>query len=263
MPNGKDEIPIEFHGPIPYVRIRYPTDEDMENYQWIELTSKEEWKPYHLGNESISSTLSNNLENIKGKQGRGDLFINDIDYNVIISAIGLRQSKNSLTPERLSNMWRIPLLTAKRTIEGTTHRFIRTNEGHLSRRYRTDTHSRRRYKRLGGPYARFYTDTLFFKIRTVSQFLCAQIYSNRIGYTKIYPMVQKSQAHESLSTFIHEVGIPHEIHCDEAQELIQGEMKKKMIKYEIYNTWAESYSPWQNSAEDSIRVIKAWARYFM
>ena len=262
LPNGKDEIPIEFHGPIPYVRVRYPTDEDMENYQWIELTSKEEWKPYHLGNESISSVLSNNLEKIKGKEDREDLFINDINYNVLISAIGLRQSESSLTPERLSKMWRIPLLTAKRTIEGTTHRFIRTSEGHLSRRYRTDTHSRR-YRRLGGPYARFYTDTLFFKIRTVSQFLCAQIYSNRIGYTKIYPMVQKSQAHESLSTFIHEVGIPHEIHCDEAKELIQGEMKKKMIKYEIYNTWAESYSPWQNSAEDSIRIIKAWARYFM
>ena len=70
-------------------------------------------------------------------------------------------------------------------------------------------------------------------------------------------MVNKSQAHESLSTFIHEVGIPHEIHCDEAKELISGEMKKKMIKYEIHNTWAESYSPWQNSAEDSIRVIKS------
>ena len=139
-----------------------------------------------MKNGSISGIHSNNLESIKGEQDCGDLFIDDIDYNVLIPAIGLRQSENSLISERLFKMWRVSLLTSKRTIEGTTHRFTRTNEGHLSHRFRTDTHSRR-YRRLGGPYARFYTDTLFFKIQTLSQFQCAQIYSNRIGYTKYIP----------------------------------------------------------------------------
>ena len=263
LPDKKVEIPIEFHGPIPYIRVRYPTDDDMENYHWMELTSKEEWKPYELLEKGVAGlNLTNDLDTMSGEKDSHNSFIDSIDNHIVVYAIKMNETKNTLTAEKLSKMWRIPLLTAKRTIEGTTHRLIRTNEGHLSRRFRTDTHARR-YNRLGGPYARFYTDTLFFKLRTVSQFSCAQIYSNRIGYTKLYPMVNKSQAHESLSTFIHEVGIPHEIHCDEAKELISGEMKKKMIKYEIHNTWAESYSPWQNSAEDSIRVIKSWARYFM
>ena len=32
-------IPIVFHRPIPYIRIRYPMDEDMDSHQWITLTS--------------------------------------------------------------------------------------------------------------------------------------------------------------------------------------------------------------------------------
>ena len=39
FPEENPRIPIKFHGPIPYVRIRYPTDEDMDTYQWIILTS--------------------------------------------------------------------------------------------------------------------------------------------------------------------------------------------------------------------------------
>ena len=76
-------------------------------------------------------------------------------------------------------------------------------------------------------------------------------------------MKTKSQAHENITTFVHEVGIPKQLHLDNAPELTKGEMKKKMNKYKIYNTQTEPHTPKQNYAEDSFRIIKSYARYFM
>ena len=53
----------------------------------------------------------------------------------------------------------------------------------------------------------------------------AQAYTNDQGYTCVYPMKLRSQAHQMLSTFIHEVGIPAAIHSDDAPELMQGKYK--------------------------------------
>ena len=121
----------------------------------------------------------------------------------------------------------------------------------------------RRYNRLGGPYSRFYTDVLFSKVKSLSGNTCATLFSNRQGFIKLYPMSAKSQAHETFSMFIHEVGIPHELHADGAGELIQGEFRKKLNKYEVYTTVTEPYSPWQNDAERKIKAVKVLGRYLM
>ena len=56
-------------------------------------------------------------------------------------------------------------------------------------------------------------------------------------------MVLKSKAHKTLLTFIHEVGIPYNVHTDDAKELTQAKMKEKHQQYKIYNTQNEPYSP--------------------
>ena len=45
------------------------------------------------------------------------------------------------------------------------------------------------------------------------------------------------QAHETLNSFIHEVGIMHELHSDNAKTLFQGEMAKKIQRFDIYQTF--------------------------
>ena len=45
IPETNLKIPIEFHGPIPYVKIRNPSDMDLNEYEWVELTSLAEWIP--------------------------------------------------------------------------------------------------------------------------------------------------------------------------------------------------------------------------
>ena len=92
---------------------------------------------------------------------------------------------------------------------------------------------------------------------------CAQIYSNCIGFVKLYPMTTRSDSHHSFSNFIHEVGIPHSIHSDDAKEEILGLFCKKMKKYEVHYSSTEPHSPWQNDAERKIAKIKRLGRYLI
>ena len=100
-------------------------------------------------------------------------------------------------------------------------------------------------------------------MKSISGDTCAQLYTNRVGYTAVYPMMAEHQAHETLTTFVHQVGVPHELYSDGAKALVQGEFGKKLRKYEIYTTGTEPYSPWQNHAERENKVIKKMGRYIL
>ena len=163
--------------------------------------------------------------------------------SVSVSEVISKRNDDTLTPEALSKLSMIPIDIARNTIQVTTYASIRTNECRISRRFRTYAYQRR-YKRLGGINARFYTDTLLSKVKGITGKTCEQLCTNRVGFTKLYPLITESKAHESLTTFIHKVGIPHELHSDNAKSLIQGDYRKKVEKYEIYTTETESYSPW-------------------
>lgn len=84
----------------------------------------------------------------------------------------------------------------------------------------------------------------------------AQLYTNDIGFSKIYPMKSKSKTPDSLLTFIHDVGIPSSKHSDGTKELSQGRFKTICTEYGIPCTITEPYSPWQNRAEGGIRELK-------
>ena len=257
FPSG-DSIPIYFHGPIPYFHMRYPTRYDLDTYQWLSLTSSGTWAPYDQDFNVSSATSLPSHTNFDSYVFPSTSIVDSLS----VSGVRREGHSSSLTPENLSKLWRIPLQQAQRTIDATEQRSLRTVQGPISRRFRTDTYQRR-YNRLGGPYSRFYTDVLFSKVKSISGNTCATLYSNRQGFIKIYPMHAKSQAHETFSMFVHEVGIPHELHADGAAELIKGEFKKKLNKYEVYTTTTEPYSPWQNDAERKIKAVKVLGRYLM
>jgi hypothetical protein len=71
----------------------------------------------------------------------------------------------------------------------------------------------------------------------------AQLYKNDLSFTKVYPMKQKSEAAETLSKFIHDVGISHALHSDDAPELMQGRFWQLCKEYQIPTTYTEPYSP--------------------
>ena len=63
VPETNIKTSIEFNGPIPSDRIRYPSNTDLDNYGWVELTSQAECNPYPKDNgdiyynSSINSTI--------------------------------------------------------------------------------------------------------------------------------------------------------------------------------------------------------------
>ena len=84
------------------------------------------------------------------------------DESRYVSAIAT-QRKDKLTPEELARLWHIGILTARRTLQSTTHQCLCT-AGNLSRRFRTDR-AHMRYKRLSSAQGKFYVDTLKAKVK--------------------------------------------------------------------------------------------------
>ena len=76
-------------------------------------------------------------------------------------------------------------------------------------------------------------------------------------------MESKSDAPFALNRFIHEVGVPTEIHTDGSKEQTHSKWKRTCQKHAIYRTWNEPYSPWQNLAEKAGGIIKARCRDMM
>ena len=126
---------------------------------------------------------------------------------MILPSINTEKNLNSIAAGDLSKLWKVTLKQASIILNSTTSVSRQIQEGQMTKRYRTDTYQKR-YKRLGGEFSRFYTDTLFFENKTLQGNICAQIFVNWSGYTKLYPLNSKSKAHEALSVYIYEVVIP-------------------------------------------------------
>ena len=76
-------------------------------------------------------------------------------------------------------------------------------------------------------------------------------------------MKNKSDAHHTLSRFIHEVGIPSELLTDGALELNMSDWGKICSKHHIYQVTTEPHSPWQNPAEKNGGLIKQKVKHLM
>jgi hypothetical protein len=273
---GNDlSIPILHHGPLPYINVRHPTGEELLTCDIIELTSQNDWDPY---DHNDFSPQINQLTHDKYYQfdenscSISDELMNDDLPHRLISSIQLSNKENNIsamatkkkdkiTPEQLMRLWGIGLATAKRTIKATTHQCLST-VGTLRRRFRTDK-AHMRYKRLTTRHGRFYTDTLFAKVKSIRGYTCGNIFTNSLGFKKFFPLVSESQGQKSIVDFIQLVGIPHALHCDNAKIFTQGEFKKTCRKYDIRQTFTEPHSPWQNRAESAIRELKAFASKIM
>lgn len=121
FPNSSKYIPIDFNGPIPFIDIRYPTNEDMEWYEWIPLTDTSDWNPYDL---HIGSTNGNQSD----FSNYNYLYASAMEC-VTISAIKADKPKPTMSPVHLSNLWKISLSDAKIIIGMTTHTSRRVQEG--------------------------------------------------------------------------------------------------------------------------------------
>jgi hypothetical protein len=73
-------------------------------------------------------------------------------------------------------------------------------------------------------------------------------------------MKTKSEAPNTLISFMQDIGIPSHLHSDNANELTQGKMRELLKEFWIKPSQSEPHSPWQVRAELAIREIKKAVR---
>ena len=267
FPSQNVSLPLLMQGPISYLPVRYPSDEEMEECLHLELTDgSSEWNPssldglFHASSIEVTDTINgfgHPLDSIL----LHDHLHENLASMVHINAIYHRKV-NELTPEMLSSLWKIPLSHAKSTLSATTQSAITLNEGMLSRRFKTRVHHTQ-YKQLGGYLGMFASDTFKSNVTSTRGNKVIQLFCNRANFCRSYPMSAKGDAHHALDRFNHEVGIPNELLTDGAKELTIGDWGKKCRKRNIHMETTEPHSPWQNHAERIGGLVKRKVKKLM
>ena len=135
-------LDIAFNGPVPYLPIQYPTDEEMVECQHIDLTPQELWDPSNI---TIGS-LNHLLPTSQAVHFRRDDSVSYLDLpnklEGMIQVSGFMTTLHGdLTPDLLLSLWNIILPNAKCTLDATTHDHIRI-PGPINRRVKTMAHQR-------------------------------------------------------------------------------------------------------------------------
>jgi len=188
-----------------------------------------------------------------------DHLVSLIDQEKNISLVKLDNKNLFIQEQQLATNWGIGLTEASNTLKVTTQKFIRSALHPIERRFRTKNVALR-YNSLK---CRFYSDTFFSGVKSVSQSTCAQLFVTEFGYTKFTPMKTKGEAGYALKELLQDVGIPGELHTDGAKELTMGTWKQVCRDAGIKTSTTEKNSPWQNRTEVEIRELKKHVRRLM
>ena len=284
-------IPLSLHGVTSYFPTRKPTVAEYENESTLkhELTYESpEWDPHCVDFSNQEDAWTDSVGRIRepgDKTGRGNNFFNSsasqtrpysfsIDVDSFLSVLQMNvnisstsSSKNvydvhstsrrkSVDAELLARRWDIGLEAAKRTVKSTTQRGVRTVlHPSLSRRFRTNDRQLR-YRRLRSD---IFGDTLIANSKSRRGNKYAQVFGTSYGWSRVFPMRLKSEAHEGLSLLFKRDGVPPKIIVDGSKEQTQGEFRKKARQADCFIKQTEPYSPFQNAAEGVIGQLKLGA----
>ena len=130
-------LPLKVKGPVSYLPVNFPTDDEMSRCRHVNLTSEETWDPDNIPNVSKFTSDIDAQEMVNGCDSDFDLKF--LKFNA--SSLH-KKSVSSVTPESLSNTWRISLDDARRTLKATTQTSLRVSDGKLYKRFKTKAHQR-------------------------------------------------------------------------------------------------------------------------
>ena len=246
------EFHLKSYGPTAYLPVRRPTDDELEHCDIVDITEENNWEPYKGSNINVTITQSSLTE---------ESFDDYLLHNNIrrIQAMQVTKPKDKLTPEYLSQIWNCGIETARKSIEASTCRYYRQGTKGLQRRFRP-SRSMMRYRQLALPAGEFYSDTMFAKVRSTRGYTCAQIYGNKFGFIKAYPMDGKDQQNvgDTLSLMIQDVGVMQKLHVDNAKEMVGRKTPffKRARKEGIDLTTIEPLRPDENYGEQLVKRAK-------
>ena len=177
-----------------------------------------------------------------------DSFLSMLKSNVQVAFSSTKGSSES-TVNKLAQNWGIGIEAAKRTVQATTQRMIRTvAHPSLSRRFRTNDRQLR-YKRIS---ADMFTDTAQASVTSKRGNKYVQLFSMPFGWVRAFGIPKKSDAHHALSLLFKREGVPTSMVMDGSKEQTLGQFKSKCRQAGCHVKQTEPYSPWSNSCEVAI-----------
>jgi hypothetical protein len=234
IPSTDLRIPLQLKGTLSYVPTRYPSDYELQNCEWVQMTSDENWDPsspeFKEREKQVNGTLNDILagpinHNISSITANITNYVSDDEpelhhdiYPRVMSIYAAHTSSHSHSEElrnKLSRKFNVGLKTADRTLQATTQLALRQALHPIHRRFRTEV-TQLRYPRLGGPHGKFHTDIFFATYPSLSCSTMGQMYTNDVHFTKFYPMINKSEAPDMLIKLIQDIGVPSKLHSDNA-----------------------------------------------
>ena len=151
-------------------------------------------------------------------------FAEMLKANVCLGSTTTSRRKGLLSAEKLTRNWNIGLEAAKKTLQVTTQCGIHTVANpSLSRRFRTND-CQLRYRRIR---AYVFTDTLESVVPSKRGNKYAQVFATQFGWTRVFPMAKRSDAHEGLSLMFARDGVPTSLIMDNSKEQTLGEFHRK------------------------------------
>jgi hypothetical protein len=100
-----------------------------------------------------------------------------------------------------------------------------------------------------------FTNTMFSKVKSKCGNTCAQVFSTTKGWTHVYPMNKKSEAHEALLVLHQREGVPNIMVRDSSKEQLLGMFCHKCRQAGSHVKQTEPYTPWSNAMEGAIHEV--------
>jgi hypothetical protein len=128
---------MQMQGTIAGFTTGTPTDEDLDRYPRIVLSSPQAWDPENVVFRKDGAVIAS-VDVQQEAAPLVDRVLGLHESRLIESAIS-RERHSSYSAEELARKWRISQQMAKQTLEATTQLGVRHSVHPLKRRYRTDT----------------------------------------------------------------------------------------------------------------------------
>ena len=270
-------IPLKLDGTTSYFDTRKPTDEEVKgnaNCIHIYMTSDAPWEPHdksnHRSEEAIRATLDQHytppdrtIRRIHSTRTSAAIDIDsyaDALYCNISSTKTTSNRKGLVSAEQLSKRWHIGLESAQRTIDRTTQLAVRDFTSTTGTRRLKPYAMQLKYPRLN---VEMYVDILIGRTTSLMGNKYAAVYCTPFHWMTVDPIKKRSDVHQTLDTLFRRVGIPKVLIPDNAQELTQGEFRRKALKAQAAIHPIEAHTPNQNIAESGIRELKRMYRRLM
>lgn len=241
IPEHNIWIPLKLKGVFIRISNSLSLSYRVGDIPWIELTSTQEWNPhedsfaeaedhFEQGKQMIPLSLDHTMLPELTIQPSPDHLYESLQWNIEVASLTIMFScSSSSLYDKVSRTFGIGITTAEQTVKTTNQLALRNAILPIHKRFRTEV-AQLCYLRLGGPHGKFHTDTFFALIPSLMSCSMGQMFLNDLHFSKCYPMQQRSQASDTLLYFMQEIGIPSELHCDDAKELVEGMMSSNHQK---------------------------------